>query len=254
MPDRYFLGGQQPYWAPRPPAVAGGLLGRKSAATKWFRLAGWTLAGAGILAALGLLFIYRALKHVPEFYQRAIEIDPDAAQLASRMMGRQVAGLASDLNKPGPWQAVFTAEQINGWLAVDLAKDYPGMLPPGFSDPRVRIAPEGLTVACRYRAGMIDTVISATVDVYLSDPRSVALRVRKVRAGAVRLPLGKLLEEISQVGTRLDWEVRWRRANADPVALVSIPRPRKPGDRLVELQAVQLGDGEIRIAGTSRQP
>ena len=57
----------------------------------------------------------------------------------------------------GRWQALFTAEQINGWMAVDLARNFPNTLPPGVVDPRVDIRPEGVTVACRYLEGAVAT-------------------------------------------------------------------------------------------------
>ena len=45
------------------------------------------------------------------------------------------------LTKAGHWEIRFTADEINGWLAVDLVKNHPNALPPTLKDPRVSIDP-----------------------------------------------------------------------------------------------------------------
>jgi uncharacterized protein YpmS len=262
MPDRYYIGGQPP----RRPRSPSGASRRPSVpnppAGKWRRIAGRIVLVVAVLGILGGLLLYRAVKHVPAFYQQAMEVSLQEHMVASDKMVRDVAGLVSDVNKTGRWQAVFTAAEINGWLAVELAKKRPELLPPSLSDPRVSITKEGVSVACRFRSPALDSVASLTVDVYRpeldpADPlngRVVALQVRKVRAGNLPLPLGKILEEVSKATGQLDWEVRWRQAGGEPVALVTIPPPRGRGDKLVLIDTIELAEGEIRVAGTSRRP
>ena len=144
---------------------------------------------------------------------------------ASEQMTRRAAALAGDLQKEGRWQAVFTADQVNGWLAVELGKR-PEMLPGAVRDPRVAIQPQQLTVACRYKDSQIDTVLSLTVDAYLAEPNVIALRIRKARAGSLPLPLDRVLQEVSRATDQLDWQVDWRQAAGDPVALVRMPAVR----------------------------
>jgi hypothetical protein len=211
------------------------------------------LLAIALVAMVGGFVVYRALKHVPEFYQQAMQVDVKAHQAGIAKMQRQVAGLVSDVKREGRWQAVFTAEQINGYLAVELAKNRPDVLPSNLSDPRVSIAKDGVTIAARFRSSALDTVVSLGVDVYLSGPNVVALRVQRVRAGSFPLPLDRILSEVSQGTNRLEWEVRWGQEGGDPVALVTIPPPRNPGEKLVEIDAIELDEGVIRVAGTSRR-
>jgi len=250
MPDRYYIGGSRPYGrSPSRPSAA-----PKRSSPRWLRTAGWILLGIAIVAAVGGIAVYRALKHVPEFYRQAMVAGPDEQKTASREMQRQVAGLVSDVKREGRWQADFTAEQINGYLAADLAKQRPDMLPSGLSDPRVSITKDGVTIAARFRTPALDTVVSLGVDVYLSGPNVVALRVQRVRAGSFPLPLERILSEVAQATSRLEWEVRWGQEGGDPVALVTIPPPRNPGEKRVEIDAIELDEGVIRVAGTSRRP
>jgi hypothetical protein len=205
-----------------------------------------------LLAAIAAVAFYRAAQYVPEFYQQAVAVEPAMQQAASEGMIKRATDLASDVQKPGAWQATFTAAEINGWLAVDLVKNHADLLPGTISDPRVAITPDAVTIACRYREGRINTVLSLAVDAYLEGPNVVALRVRKVRAGALPLPLDDVLKQIARSTERLEWRIEWRQASGDPVALVSIPSPRDKHRRVVQLETLRLGNGEIHVAGTTK--
>jgi hypothetical protein len=219
---------------------------------KWLKAVVWSIAGVLLLVGVGAMTLYRAAQHVPEFYQQAVEVEPAKQQVASQVMIKRATELASDVQKPGRWQATFTAAEVNGWLAVDLVKNHPGSLPGTITDPRVAITPQGITAACRYRDGRINAVLSLSVDAYLEGPNVVALRVRKARAGALPLPLDDVLKQIARATDRLEWRIEWRQADGDPVALVTIPSPRDKRRRVVELDTLRLADGEIQVAGTTR--
>ena len=250
MPDRYYIGGSRPYG--RPPDRRPAASGRTS--PKWLRTAGWVLLGIVIVAVVAGIAVYLALKHVPEFYQQAMVAGAEELTSANREMQRQVAGLVSDVKREGRWQAVFTAEQINGYLAVGLAKQRPDMLPANLSNPRVSISKDGVKIAAKFRTAAVDTVVSLDVDVYPAGPNVVALRVQRIRAGSFPLPLGRILSEVAQATNRLEWEVRWGEESGDPVAMITIPPPRNPGEKVVTIETIELDEGVIRVAGTSRGP
>jgi hypothetical protein len=216
------------------------------------KIAVWSIAALLLLAGVAVVAFYRAAGHVPEFYRQALDVEPAKQQAASEVMIKRATDLASDVQKPGAWQATFTAAEINGWLAVDLVKNHADLLPGTITDPRVAITPDAVTVACRYREGRINTVLSLSVDAYLEGPNVVALRVRKARAGALPLPLDDVLKQIARATDRLEWRIEWRQAGGDPVALVCIPSPRDKHRRVVQLETLRLGNGEIHVAGTTR--
>src|SRR5205085_5179217 len=114
------------------------------------------------------------------------------------------ANLANDVRKRGQWQATFTAEQINGWLAVDLVKNYPEVLDSDVKDPRVAIAPRQATVAAKYTSAEQQAVLSINFDVYLSDPNVIAVRILSARAGLLPVPLSRVLEAISELAIDAD--------------------------------------------------
>ena len=206
-----------------------------------------------LAAAAAVVLLYRTSRQVPEFYRLALEVDPATQRTASDKMVQQTAALIGDVQKQGPWQAVFSEEEINGWLAVERVKTYADLIPDTVTDPRVRIEPESLTLAFGYRDATRQGVVSLALDLYLVEPNVVALRVRKARVGALPLPLESILKEVAKATDQLDWQVDWRQAGGDPVAQITIPPLKSHGGRVVQIETLRLEKGRILVAGTTRR-
>ena len=221
---------------------------------KWLAILTIVLCVVLLLVGGGMFTLHRASQHVPEFYGLAIQADPVGQKGASDKMLRKAAALVSDLGNEAEWKSLFTEDEINGWLAVDLVQNHPDALPSSMADPRVSIEPDRLTLACRYDWGDWKCVLSVVLDVYLADSNVMALRIRTARAGAVPLPLGEVLNRITTAAEKMDIELRWQQADGDPVALVSIRPPRDDDKRVVRIESIKLGEGEIYLAGSSESP
>jgi hypothetical protein len=201
------------------------------------------------VAGTAIYLTYWATQSVPEFYQRAVAQDAVVQKKASAECLQQATVLASDINKRGCWEALFTAEQINGWLAVDLVRNFPDLLPAEVRSPRVAISGRQATVACRYDRGGIATVYSLAFDVYLSAPNVIAVRLHSARAGSLPMPLARVLDGISQGARELEIPIEWRQTGGDPVALIKVPPARDARDNVLQLEAIELRDGEVFVAG-----
>jgi len=214
------------------------------------RLVLWIWGGVLLLAA-GLFGLYQSTQYVPEFYRQAMAIDPAGQQQDSDQMLQQTTALVSGFKKQRHWEAVFTAQEINGWLAVDMVRNHPDALPAPLSNPRVVIEADRLTLACRFHWGFFSSVLRLTVDAYLAEPNVLALRIRKARAGLLPMPLGSVLDRISEAAGHADLQLKWRRLDGDLVALISLPASPEQDDNVVRIEALQLGKGEIYLAGTT---
>jgi uncharacterized protein YpmS len=208
------------------------------------------LGGLAALIVLALLGLYAAARHEPAFYRKALEIEPAVLEKASGRMIQQSTALVSAVKKEGHWEALFTAEQINGWLAVDMVKNHPRALPTGLHDPRVAIDPKQITVACRFERGGTHGVLTLTVEPYVPEPNMVALRIVKARAGLLPVPLDRVLKGLSQAARNMQLQLQWRQAGGDPVAMLSLP----PADHHpVRIESLRLGEGEIYVEGTTHE-
>ena len=132
---------------------------------------------------------YYAARQVRPFYEQALKIEPAVLERGSREMESRASALYTDAKQIGHWKALFTAEQINGWLATQLAADKDGKTLADMRDLRIAIARDCSNARFSLQVGGVDTVVSIDASVLLTDDGSIAIRFISVRAGALPLPV-----------------------------------------------------------------
>jgi len=194
---------------------------------------------------------YLASQQVPDFYREAIEHSPVTQREDGDKLEKEVLELRNKVQNRGRWEAVFTQDQINGWLAVDLLEKFPNTLPAEVSEPRVAIDSKNIQIACRYRGSTVKTILSLSVEVRLTEePNVLAFRLRKARAGSLPLPIGQWFQEISDAAQDADIPLRWAQNNGDPVALVTVPRNHSElKHRELSIDTIEMRDGAIYLSG-----
>ena len=211
----------------------------------------WIAVGlvATTLVAGALGGVYAALGRVRPFYQQALALDPQTLEKGSRELESRATSLYSEARQRGQWRAAFTADQINGWLALQLGEVYADALPEDVSEPRVAINEDRLTIGFRARRGGVETVVSADASVMLTDEGEVAIRLLSVQAGALPLPVMQVADDVSKACQELALPVRWTQVDGQPVALVDFNRGGDAKKAQIVLDAVELRDAAIYIAG-----
>jgi hypothetical protein len=218
---------------------------------KWIIIAAVTVGSLLLIALIALWLAYRATQQPVAWYDEVVYIEPVQAESAGDELERHALALVSGVKRPNDrWSAIFTQEQVNGWLAADLANKYPDSLPDGVSEPRVAIDEGGARFACRYDSPQITTVFNVETDVYLTDERNVlAVRVRRARAGALPLPLKRILDEATSAAQQRGIPIRWVEQQGDPVALVTVPSQIADVPGHIQVDMLLLRQGEVYVAG-----
>jgi hypothetical protein len=209
-------------------------------------------AAIGTVVATALVVViaggaYYAVQQVRPFYEQALRIEPEVLHRGSRELESRATALYSDAQQVGRWQALFTTDQINGWLATQLAQNSEGSdsaLPKNVRDPRVAIARDVLTLGFRTTSGGVETVISVDASVSLTDDGAVAVRLIAVRAGVLPLPVLQLADELAGACQKLKLPVRWTRQDGKPVAIVEV-HSSEP----IYVDAIQLDENQLYVAG-----
>lgn len=203
-----------------------------------------------VMAALvvGGVWLYRSLYYVPEFYSQALAVGAPELQRSNREMLRRTAALNNDLKRTGKWQALFTDQQINGWLAVDVPKNHPDLLPPEVRDPRVRVTPEGIFAGAKFE-GDVSAVISVELAVRLTATNVLAVRIHKARVGDVPWPLDRVVEEVIAAAASWGLQVEQTQTDGDPVLLVTLSPDLQNNRRHVLLEHLEFRDGEVFLSG-----
>jgi hypothetical protein len=211
-------------------------------------------AGAALLVVLALLGLYLALHHEPTFYRQALETDPAVLEKGSDRMLQDIAAIQNAAHRSGRWRITVTAEELNGWLAVDMMKNHPTLLPDSMHDPRVAIRTNEVIVGCRYDLAGVTSVFSLTLQPGMPEPNVVALRIVRARAGAIPMPLKGVLDGITSAvsGLRKGIHLEWRQSGNDPVAMLS-PEDDADADYVVRIESLDVVEDEIRIVGVTER-
>ena len=117
-----------------------------------YRRVGFADRGGALAAILG--GAYYAARRCGLLDEQALRIEPEVLQRGSRELESRATALDSDAQQRGEWQALFTTEQINGWLATQLSEEEQSTLPTNIRDPRVAIADDMLTLGFRTKSGV----------------------------------------------------------------------------------------------------
>ncbi|MFH1924469.1 MAG: hypothetical protein ABIP48_31850 [Planctomycetota bacterium] len=184
----------------------------------------------------------------PSRNREATEVPP-ASQEAPALQEEAANG-----EQDGRWNALFTAEEINDWLAVDLGKNLSSLMHGSMSNPRVAIEGDRLMVGCRLTRGNVSTVLSLSGDAYLAGRNTLAVRIRRAQAGALPLPMDRVRRRISEAANRSGLEIQWRQSGGLPVALISFPIARSEANRLMWIDTLRLGKGEVYLSGSTALP
>lgn len=214
----------------------------------------WTGIGLLVMVVIAGLFLFgawRATQQEPEFYQQALVMEPEIQIEASRELETKVTELQKEVRRPGEWQAEFTEQQVNAWLAQELPKKS-NLLPVGASDPRVHLEDDEIQIACRYSDSHITTVLLLQAAVELTDkPNELAIHIVGVSAGSLPFPVSPWKDQVTEAVRNADVSIEWQGEKAD-VALVQLPLEdeRLKGRRLI-VEELELREGSIHVAGVT---
>ncbi len=224
--------------------------------------------GKGVVRKLGLLTIvgiasvatlivcaavtWWAIWQTPAFYSQLAEGVRDDQRAASDELLNRVTSLTGQTKESGPWQLRLSADQINGWLAVDAVENHPSLWPSEVREPRVAVTHDRIRLACQYRLGNDWIILSLDTQVYLAGENRLALRVERARAGYLPLPLNWVVDAIENAADVGGWKLHWLQSGGDPVAVVEIPAIID--DRPFVFDGLSLDDREIIAAGSIARP
>jgi len=215
---------------------------------RWLVVAIALLSIGALAAGLALYGVYYAAQEVPEFYAEAVSMPETQADVKSDEFTREALALAGDVEKEGSWESVFTDDQINGWLTVDLVDKHPDLLPKNFERPRIKIFDNHVQIGVKCELRGVKTIAWMDIEGQMTKDQELALRFKQIRAGAVPLPLSTILDAVKKAAETFEVPLRWSTDGGDPIAIVGLPTPTKKGMRY-QLERFSLTTGKLYLAG-----
>lgn len=209
-------------------------------------IVGLVLLLATVLPGLAWL----SLTHQPGFY-RAVVRRPrgDRAVKARRFMAQSLQ-LRNDICNEPTWEAIFTDEEVNAWLAEDLVTHFADQLPPEVHEPRVVFEVDRVTLAFQLDQGPLSSVIWVVARPHVPEANVLELTLEKIRAGVLPVPADQILDRITEHARNHGLDVRWKRGGEGfPIVTIRYTPDSERDD--VKLEQIQIQTGQIRLAGRS---
>ncbi len=194
-----------------------------------------------------------SLKQAPAFYsaELAKPVNPVVRKQQAKEFVQATLQLVDEIRNENQWSERFTDGQLNSWLEQELPVKYPGWIPPGVKEPRLKLSSEAIEVAFQYSSSRFNGVVSGRFKPWVLGPNRVAIQVEAIRIGLMPVSVDQVLEFIGtdldraaeRAGCTLEWQER------DGFDVLVIERIRIE-ERQPVLEVVQLEQGAIAISGS----
>jgi hypothetical protein len=210
------------------------------------------LLGAGTV--LGVLLgvpagVWLSLTYQPSYYRDMVSLSRDQRERKARHFVAQSLQLRNDICNEPRWEAVFSDEEVNAWLAEDLVTHFADQLPPEVYDPRVLFEVDRVILAFQLKRRGFSSVITVVARPRVPEGNTVELTLEKIRAGILPVPADNVLDRIIEHAQRQGVDVDWERKDGYPVVVMRYTPNLSRDD--VELEELQIRTGQIRLAGRS---
>ena len=213
----------------------------------------------GLIAGLVLLLVvvipglvWVSLTHQPGFYRAVVRLPRGERAVKAKRFVAQSLQLRNDICNEPSWEAIFTDQEVNAWLAEDLVTHFADQLPPEVHEPRVVFEVDRVTLAFQLDQGPFSSVIWVVARPHVPRANVLDLTLEKIRAGVLPVPADQILDRITEHARNHGLDVRWRR-DAEDLPIVTIRYTPDSERDDVKLEQIQIQSGQIRLAGHSNQ-
>jgi hypothetical protein len=193
--------------------------------------------------------VWLCLTYQPSYYRAMVRLSRAQRAGRAKKFVAQSLQLRNDICNEPSWEAVFTDQEVNAWLAEDLVTHFADQLPPEVNDPRVMFELNRITFAFQVTQAGLHSVITVVARPRVPEGNTVELTLEKIRAGILPVPADHILDRIVEYARSHGIDVEWTRKGGHPVVLMRYTPHVERED--VQLEEVQINDGQIRLAGRS---
>lgn len=193
--------------------------------------------------------IWFSLTYQPAYYRESLSLPQAQREVKAKHFVAQSLQLRNDICNEPNWEAVFSDQEVNAWLAEDLVTHFADQLPPEVHDPRVLFEMDRVILAFQLERAGVQSVITVIARPRVPEGNTVELTLEKIRAGILPVPADNILDRIVEHVRGHGVDVQWRRREGYPVVVMRYTPNLNRDD--VQLEDVEIRSGQIRLAGRS---
>ena len=208
----------------------------------------WKIAASVLAVCLAIpTAVWFSLTHQPTFYRTMKSLPRAQREAKAKHFVANSLQLRNDITNERDWQAVFSDQEVNAWLAEDLVTHFADQIPPEVHEPRFAFEHDRITFAFGYDRGPIRSVIWVVARASVPEDNVLALSIEKVRAGMIPIPVNRIIGPLTDGARERGLDIRWKDGENPPVALIRF-RPDGGGSDVVR-QKLTVLQGQIRFSG-----
>jgi hypothetical protein len=199
------------------------------------------------MTAVAVGILVWGLVQEPDFYQEVVEIDlePEKRIEVIEQIEQQAEDLAKKIETDDQWTEKFTQQKINLWLEDELKKQFPDLIPPEFSEPRIQFKKEEINLGFRLKHKDWKGVVSLKLKPWISKPNQLAIEISSINAGIIPMPLETIMDEVKKELVKAGWKIESGTKDENEILYVFLESviPRHP-----ILEKLLITDGELEIS------
>ncbi len=156
----------------------------------------WVGIFLAILAALPV-GVWLSLTYQPSYYRAMLLQSREQRKGKAKRFVAQSLQLRNEIVNDPTWEAVFSDQEVNAWLAEDLLVSHlADQLPPEVNEPRVLFELDRIILAFQLRQRGVESVITVVARPRVPEGNTVELTLEKIRAGILPVPADNVLDKI----------------------------------------------------------
>ncbi|MGL6225872.1 MAG: hypothetical protein ACRC10_04500 [Thermoguttaceae bacterium] len=218
---------------------------------RFFSLCLLTIVVLTLLLILLVFVFYSAIQVKPAFYQTALEVEPESQITLSHTIVQRCQETVDRIStKDRDWELQLGQDEINAYLAVDLLKSYPKLLPSEIKNPRIAIQNDNLELACEVETSGISGVLHLTLRPRFINPNQCLLQIRAAHLGVVSLSRSKVCDLLGNRVRLADVQMERTTDQGGPALLITFKVDANPDLALLLKQAEIVGDS-LKVFGSS---
>lgn len=208
------------------------------------------LAGlvAGVVAAIPLV-VWLMLTHQPTFYRKMDRLNREQREARAKHFVASSLQLRNDICNESTWEAVFSDQEVNAWLAEDLVAYFADQIPPEVHEPRIAFAADRITFAFQLDQGPFRSVIWVVARARVPEDNVLALTLEKIRAGMIPISAERIIKPLTVQARDHGLDINWSHEEGLPVAQIRFRPDQVRSD--VVLEKLKIRQGQIRLSGRS---
>ena len=226
---------------------------RNSFLTRWLVRIGLVLFLIVLVLGGLVWYAYQAAQKLPDYYQAILEQPESEMDIAGDQFETEMLELQNSAIELGTWQAIFSQDQINGWLGYDLPNKFPDSLPAAITDPRVMLRTDEMRIVFRFESKRLTGIVECCGDLFCTqNVNQIALQIKFIRSGVLNLPIANWTDEITKIFRANGLETEWVEEDGKATVLFTMPtHVKKNSTKRLVIEAVEFLENEVALKGVT---